>query len=130
MRRKTREILVGKVKIGNNNPISIQSMTNTLTKDAQKTIKQIHKLEEAGGPAAVAGHEVPLVALLAGIHEAVAAILGQALGGAPVALVEVAVVAPLAALVIHHEVPAEPGALLTNPEAWVTEPQKPGLAGA
>lgn len=44
----TKEIKVGNVTIGGNNPVSIQSMTNTLTKDADGTIKQIHKLEEAG----------------------------------------------------------------------------------
>ena len=44
----TKEIKVSNVKIGGGNPIAIQSMTNTLTKDADKTIEQIHKLEEAG----------------------------------------------------------------------------------
>jgi len=44
----TKEIKIGNVKIGNNNPIAIQSMTNTLTTDINKTIEQIHKLEEAG----------------------------------------------------------------------------------
>jgi len=44
----TKEIKIGNVKIGNNNPIAIQSMTNTLTKEADKTIEQIHKLQEAG----------------------------------------------------------------------------------
>ena len=39
-RKKTKEISVGKVKIGGNNPISVQSMTNTLTKDVKKTINQ------------------------------------------------------------------------------------------
>ena len=38
-RRKTKEIKVGKVKVGGNNPISVQSMTNTLTKDAKATIR-------------------------------------------------------------------------------------------
>ena len=45
---KTKEIAIGNVKIGNNNPIAVQSMTNTLTKDAEETIKQIHSLEELG----------------------------------------------------------------------------------
>ena len=48
MRKKTKEVSIGKVRIGNNNPIAIQSMTNTPTKDASRTIKQIHALEEAG----------------------------------------------------------------------------------
>ncbi|MFH1324615.1 MAG: flavodoxin-dependent (E)-4-hydroxy-3-methylbut-2-enyl-diphosphate synthase [Nanoarchaeota archaeon] len=48
MRRKTRQVKVGNVIIGGDSPISIQSMCNTLTKDADKTIQQIHKLEEVG----------------------------------------------------------------------------------
>ena len=40
-RRKTKVINVGKVKIGGDNPISVQSMTNTLTTDVKATIKQI-----------------------------------------------------------------------------------------
>ena len=47
-RRKTREINVGKVKVGGNNPISVQSMTNTLTTDTKATINQINRLEEKG----------------------------------------------------------------------------------
>ena len=47
-RRKTKEINVGKVKVGGENPISVQSMTNTLTKDVKATIKQIEQIEEAG----------------------------------------------------------------------------------
>ncbi len=47
-RRKTKEIEVGHVKVGGNSPISVQSMTNTLTKDVKKTINQIEKIEEAG----------------------------------------------------------------------------------
>ena len=47
-RKKTKEIFVGKVKIGGNNPISVQSMTNTLTKDVKKTINQINQISEAG----------------------------------------------------------------------------------
>ena len=47
-RKKTKIINVGKVKIGGNNPISVQSMTNTLTKDVKETIKQIEQIEEAG----------------------------------------------------------------------------------
>ena len=48
-RNKTKVINVGPVKVGGNNPISVQSMTNTLTTDVNKTIKQIHQISEAGG---------------------------------------------------------------------------------
>ncbi len=47
-RKKTKEISVGKVKIGGNNPISVQTMTNTLTTDHKSTIEQINKVTEAG----------------------------------------------------------------------------------
>ena len=47
-RRKTKEINVGKVKIGGNNPISVQSMTNTLTTDIKATIKQINEIHNEG----------------------------------------------------------------------------------
>lgn len=47
-RRKCREVSVGNLKIGGDNPISIQSMTNTDTRDAKATIAQIKALEEAG----------------------------------------------------------------------------------
>ena len=47
-RRKTKKIFVGKVAIGGDSPISVQSMTNTLTTDIIGTIKQINELEEAG----------------------------------------------------------------------------------
>ena len=47
-RRKTKVINVGKVKIGGNNPISVQSMTNTLTTDVKATIKQINDIAEEG----------------------------------------------------------------------------------
>ena len=40
-RKKTKEISVGNVKIGASNPISVQSMTNTLTKDIRGTINQV-----------------------------------------------------------------------------------------
>lgn len=48
IRRKTREINVGGVKIGGTSPISIQSMTNTDTHDALATYNQIRALEDAG----------------------------------------------------------------------------------
>ena len=47
-RKKTREINVGKVKIGGKNPITVQSMTNTLTTDIAATIKQIHEIQNEG----------------------------------------------------------------------------------
>jgi len=47
-RKKTKKIKVGKVEIGGDAPISVQSMTNTLTTNINDTIKQINKLEEAG----------------------------------------------------------------------------------
>jgi (E)-4-hydroxy-3-methylbut-2-enyl-diphosphate synthase len=47
-RRKSRKIRVGSVEVGGDAPISVQSMTNTVTSDAQATIAQIHQLEEAG----------------------------------------------------------------------------------
>ncbi|WP_373598078.1 flavodoxin-dependent (E)-4-hydroxy-3-methylbut-2-enyl-diphosphate synthase [Paraclostridium bifermentans] len=47
-RRLSKEVSVGSLKIGGNNPISIQSMTNTDTRDAKATIAQIKKLEEVG----------------------------------------------------------------------------------
>ena len=48
-RRVTKVINVGKVKVGGDNPISVQSMTNTLTKDAKDTLKQINNISEVGG---------------------------------------------------------------------------------
>ena len=47
-RRKSRQIMVGKVPIGGDAPIAVQSMTNTLTADAAATIDQVRQLEEAG----------------------------------------------------------------------------------
>ena len=47
-RKTTKVINVGKLKVGGNAPISVQSMTNTLTTDIKGTINQIHLLEEAG----------------------------------------------------------------------------------
>ncbi len=47
-RKKTKEINVGDIKIGGNNPITVQSMTNTLTKDVKKTIKQINQIASEG----------------------------------------------------------------------------------
>ena len=47
-RRKTKEINVGQIKIGGNNPISVQSMTNTLTTDVDATVKQINEIQMEG----------------------------------------------------------------------------------
>ena len=48
IRRKTRAVHVGGVVIGGNSPISIQSMTNTDTKNTLATIQQVRELEQAG----------------------------------------------------------------------------------
>ena len=47
-RRASRKIRVGKVEVGGDAPITVQSMTNTLTADAAATLEQIRQLEEAG----------------------------------------------------------------------------------
>ena len=47
-RRKTKEINVGKIKVGGDNPISVQSMTNTLTTDIKATINQINDIHKEG----------------------------------------------------------------------------------
>jgi (E)-4-hydroxy-3-methylbut-2-enyl-diphosphate synthase len=48
VRRKSRKIYVGNVAVGGDSPISVQSMTNTLTADVAATVAQIRRLEEAG----------------------------------------------------------------------------------
>ncbi|TLU72775.1 flavodoxin-dependent (E)-4-hydroxy-3-methylbut-2-enyl-diphosphate synthase [Lichenicoccus roseus] len=47
-RRKSRQIHVGRVPVGGDAPITVQTMTNTLTHDAQATIAQIRRAEIAG----------------------------------------------------------------------------------
>ena len=47
-RRVSKEVNIGGVVIGGNNPIAIQSMCNTKTWDVQGTVAQIKALEEAG----------------------------------------------------------------------------------
>jgi (E)-4-hydroxy-3-methylbut-2-enyl-diphosphate synthase len=47
-RRKSRQIRVGSVAVGGDAPITVQSMTNTLTADPKATIAQIRALEAAG----------------------------------------------------------------------------------
>ena len=47
-RKKTKEINVGNIKIGGDNPITVQTMTNTLTTNVKETIKQINNCAEVG----------------------------------------------------------------------------------
>ena len=47
-RKKTKEISIGKIKVGGNNPITVQTMTNTLTTNHKATIEQINNVTEAG----------------------------------------------------------------------------------
>ncbi|WP_114392607.1 flavodoxin-dependent (E)-4-hydroxy-3-methylbut-2-enyl-diphosphate synthase [Oleisolibacter albus] len=48
LRRKSRQIMVGPVPVGGDAPITVQTMTNTVTADARATIEQIRRAEEAG----------------------------------------------------------------------------------
>src|SRR2546428_217339 len=48
MRRKSRQVMVGPVPVGGTAPITVQTMTNTLTADAEATIAQIRRCEEVG----------------------------------------------------------------------------------
>jgi len=70
-RRKSRKIHVGGVAVGGDAPITVQSMTNTLTADAGATIDQIRQLEEAG--ADLVRVSVPDKASSAALKEIVAA---------------------------------------------------------
>ena len=47
-RKKTKKIKIGNIFVGGDSPISVQSMTNTITSDAQSTINQVNELQEAG----------------------------------------------------------------------------------
>src|ERR1700761_6835138 len=47
-RRKTRQLMVGPVGVGSDHPISVQSMTTTLTADVNATLQQIAELTAAG----------------------------------------------------------------------------------
>ena len=47
-KRETREISIGKITIGKNNPIVIQSMAATKTTDIDRTVTQINSLDKAG----------------------------------------------------------------------------------
>lgn len=48
VRKKTRRIILGGVPIGGGAPVSIQSMTKTLTADIAETVAQIGRLARAG----------------------------------------------------------------------------------
>ena len=45
---KSKEVVIGNVKIGGGNPIAVQSMTNTKTEDVNATVDQINRLVQAG----------------------------------------------------------------------------------
>ena len=45
---KTKTISIGKVKIGGEHPVAVQSMTKTFTSDVRSTVRQIKALEDAG----------------------------------------------------------------------------------
>ena len=47
-RRKTRQIKLGKVGVGSDFPVSVQSMTTTKTKDVESTLSQIYELASNG----------------------------------------------------------------------------------
>jgi (E)-4-hydroxy-3-methylbut-2-enyl-diphosphate synthase len=47
-RRQTKQIFIGQTPIGGGAPITVQSMTNTDTRDAEAAVRQIKGLEEAG----------------------------------------------------------------------------------
>ena len=47
-RRQSKQIEIGNIKIGGGAPISVQSMTNTDTRDVESTLKQINNLYEQG----------------------------------------------------------------------------------
>ena len=47
-RRKSRQIMVGNVAVGGDAPISVQTMTNTLTSDVSATLKQINSAVDVG----------------------------------------------------------------------------------
>ncbi|MBR0518162.1 flavodoxin-dependent (E)-4-hydroxy-3-methylbut-2-enyl-diphosphate synthase, partial [bacterium] len=48
-RRKTRKVYAGKLAIGGDSPISVQTMTNIPFADIEATIDQIYEIAEAGG---------------------------------------------------------------------------------
>ena len=48
MRKNTKQIYVGDVPVGGTSPITVQSMTNTITRDIESTVNQIISLEQWG----------------------------------------------------------------------------------
>ena len=48
VRRNTKQIALGTVRIGNGAPVAVQSMCTTDTRDPKATLEQIKRLEEAG----------------------------------------------------------------------------------
>jgi len=72
LRRKSRQIFVGPVAVGGDAPITVQSMTNTVTADARATIDQVRRLEEAG--ADIVRVSVPDAASTKALKEIVAAV--------------------------------------------------------
>ena len=68
-RRKTREIRVGKVKVGGDNPISVQSMTNTLTTDIKATIKQINEIQNEGADIVMIKPAMPYLDIITRIKQ-------------------------------------------------------------
>jgi (E)-4-hydroxy-3-methylbut-2-enyl-diphosphate synthase len=70
-RRKSRTVMVGSVAVGGDAPISVQTMTNSLTADAGATIDQIRRIEEAG--ADIVRVSCPDVESTAALKEIVAA---------------------------------------------------------
>ncbi len=67
MRKKTREISIGNVKIGGENRIAVQSMTNTKTEDVEATVAQIGRLVQAGCD--IVRVAVPTMEAAEAIHE-------------------------------------------------------------
>ena len=49
-RRKSLEVVIGSTRIGGNNPIAVQSMTNTATADVAASVAQIERIADAGAP--------------------------------------------------------------------------------
>ena len=72
MRKTTKTVDIGGVKIGGNNPVAIQSMCNTDTRDVKATVNQILRLEEAGCEIIrVAVPDQEAAAAVAGIKKAI-----------------------------------------------------------
>ena len=77
VRRRSRQVMVGNVAVGGDAPITVQSMTNTLTHDAKATLAQIHALEAAGAD----------IVRVSCPDEASTAALGEIVAGAGVPIV-------------------------------------------